>query len=305
MHRAALRVPLRQAIVSKRRSFVSTVLLTKAWENETVGELRKEARKRGLTSTGNKATLIVRLQQDEHKNVFASEPASVAPHARAASTLSSTPIIESPTEVPGIPFTAAPTHPKYQMDVKIPIYSQSEPEAPVAIPFVPDLWESSKLRHESAPPAPEPSTGPKVVVVGGDTILPGGGPSYDVYSPSTAASAPAPSQVRPEPKSEFGKLLAGMANDLGLPPSFKLTRSEHVQYDVAAKTETSGGQERSYSRTLDGDEKTGLYVLLGIFAGSWFAASALAPSSEWAHKPEEKAKDGAETLEKEKAGEKH
>lgn len=50
MHCAALRVPLRQAVASHRRSFVSTVLLTKAWENETVAELRKEARKRGLTS---------------------------------------------------------------------------------------------------------------------------------------------------------------------------------------------------------------------------------------------------------------
>ncbi len=50
MHAAALRVPLRHALASQRRSFVSTVLLTKAWENETVSELRKEARKRGLSA---------------------------------------------------------------------------------------------------------------------------------------------------------------------------------------------------------------------------------------------------------------
>ncbi|PIL24034.1 hypothetical protein GSI_13785 [Ganoderma sinense ZZ0214-1] len=297
MHLAALRVPLRQAIASQRRSFVSTVLLTKAWENETVAELRKEARKRGLTSKGSKASLITRLQQDDHKKVFTSEPASVAPQTRAASTVSSAPATESPTEVPGIPFNAEPTHPKYLMDVKIPVYSQVQPEAPVPIPFVPDLWESSKLRHESAPPAPEPSTGPKLVVVGGEAILSSGAPSYDVYSPTTASSsAPAPSQARPEPKTEFGKLLAGMADDLGIPPKLTLTRPEQ-QYDVAAKTETPGDQRNRYSRTLDGDEKTGLYVLLGIFAGSWFAASALAPTSEWAHKPE-KVKGGAESLEK-------
>nr|VWO98799.1 Aspartyl proteinase [Ganoderma boninense] len=302
MHRAALRVPLRRAIAPQRRSFVSTVLLTKAWENETVAELRKEAKKRGLTSyvvlslhtcasnsrlrtirsKGSKATLIARLQQDDQKKVFASEPASVAPQTRAASTVSSAPATESPTE--------------------IPVYSQVEPEAPVPIPFVPDLWESSKLRHESAPPAPEPSTGPKLVVVGGEALLSSGAPSYDVYSPTTASSSvPTLSQARPEPKTELGKLLAGMADDLGIPPTLTLTRADQ-QYDVAAKTETPSGQQNRYSRTLDGDEKTGLYVLLGIFAGSWFAGSALAPASEWVHKPE-KATDGVESLDK--AGEKH
>ena len=93
-----------------------------------------------------------------------------------------------------------------------------------------------------------------------------------------------------------------MADDLGIPPTLTLTRPEQ-QYDVAAKTETPGGKQKSYSRTLDGDEKTGLYVLLSIFAGSWFAASALAPASEWAHKPEEKVKDGVEASEK--ASERH
>ena len=60
MHRAALRVPLRHAIASQRRSFVSTVLLTKAWENETINELRKEARKRGLSSYVPLSTLYTR-----------------------------------------------------------------------------------------------------------------------------------------------------------------------------------------------------------------------------------------------------
>lgn len=142
-----------------------------------------------------------------------------------------------------------------------------------------------------------------MVVVGGEATLPGGGVACDVYSPTTASSSnPAPVQARPEPKTEFGKLLAGMADDLGFPPTLKLTRSEPTQYDIAARTETSSSQRKSYSRTLDGDEKTGLYVMLGIFAGSWFAASTLAPTSEWAHKAERE-KDGAGRLET--AGEKH
>ena len=38
MHRAVLRLPLRHVVAPQRRSFVSTVLLTRAWENETVAE---------------------------------------------------------------------------------------------------------------------------------------------------------------------------------------------------------------------------------------------------------------------------
>ena len=34
--------------VLQRRSFVSTVLLTRNWENESVNVLKKEAKKRGL-----------------------------------------------------------------------------------------------------------------------------------------------------------------------------------------------------------------------------------------------------------------
>ncbi|TBU50825.1 hypothetical protein BD309DRAFT_1075457 [Dichomitus squalens] len=291
MHRAALRVPLRQAIASQRRSFVSTVLLTKAWENETVAELRKEARKRGLSSTGNKANLITRLQEDEKKKAFTTAPTSVAPQSRAASTSSapsSTPGTESATEVPGIPSTAEPTYPKFNLDTKLPDISQDDPEPPVAIPFVPDLWNSSKLKHESAPPTAPPSTAPKLVVIGGEATHSGS----NVY---TASSSPSPDSVlsvpRPQPKSNVGKLFADMADDLGLPTTLKLPSSDHAHFDAAAKTETSGGQEKSYSRKLDGEEKTGVYVLLGVFAASLVAGGVFAPVSEWAHKVEVKTQD--------------
>lgn len=46
MLRLALSSNVRQ--VSQRRGFVSTVLLTRDWENETVSTLKKEAKKRGL-----------------------------------------------------------------------------------------------------------------------------------------------------------------------------------------------------------------------------------------------------------------
>ncbi|RPD66180.1 hypothetical protein L226DRAFT_530300 [Lentinus tigrinus ALCF2SS1-7] len=297
MYAAALRVPLRQAIASQRRSFVSTVLLTKAWENETVAELRKEARNRGLSSKGNKATLITRLQQDEKNKAFAPEPTPAAPQVRRASTST-----ETPTEVPGIPSTAEPNYPKYNLDIKVPEAAVPEVEAPVPIPFVPDSWDSSKLRHELAPVQSSPSTEPKVVVIGGEETHPGGGPSHNLYSPSPSSSADAP---RPPPKTAVGQLLADMADDIGVPTTFKLPGAADGQYDVAAKTETSGPQGKTYSRTLDQDEKKGLWVLFGVFAGSWIAASAFTPTSEWAHKVEEKVEEKAQDVQEKAAGKKH
>ncbi|KAF9652858.1 hypothetical protein BDM02DRAFT_3108480 [Thelephora ganbajun] len=42
--------PLSRAVSVSSRSFVSTVLLSKSWDNETVVDLKKELRRRGLTS---------------------------------------------------------------------------------------------------------------------------------------------------------------------------------------------------------------------------------------------------------------
>lgn len=42
--------PLSRAVHVKSRSFVSTLLLSKSWDNETVADLKKELKKRGLTS---------------------------------------------------------------------------------------------------------------------------------------------------------------------------------------------------------------------------------------------------------------
>ncbi|KAJ8487892.1 hypothetical protein ONZ51_g3891 [Trametes cubensis] len=270
---AVLAAQLRHASTSNTRSFVSTVLLTKAWENETVNELRKEARKRGLSAVGNKATLITRLQQDDKRRTLSVEPVSAAPQpqARHASTL------DTPTEVPGIPSTAEPNYPKYNLEIKMPNVSEPEPESPTPIPFLPDFWESSKVKKEAAPPEPAHTPKPKVMTVAGDITHPGGGPSHNLYSPSDAVPASGPSHV------------------------FEAGSPADAQYDVAQKTETSGGQGKSYSRTLDQDERVGVWVLLGLFAGSWLAAGYFAPISEWVHKAEEK----AEEVEDKAAAKKH
>ncbi|KAI0362163.1 hypothetical protein OH77DRAFT_1416385 [Trametes cingulata] len=285
MFRSAVLAQARHAAAPRPRSFVSTVLLTKAWENETANELRKEARKRGLPVKGSKATLIARLQEDDKKRVLASEPVPPpnTPQVRRAST------VDTPTEVPGVPSSADPIFPKYNLDVKLPNVSQPEPELPTPIPFLPDFWESSKVKKEAAPPEPESPSKPKVIAVAGDITHHGGGPSHNLYSPSLASAS-----SEDAPTSVLGQLVADMAEDLSLPTSFKRSPPAEAQYDVAQKTETSGGQDKSYSRTLDGDEKTGVWILIGLFASSWLAAGYFAPVSAWAHKVEEKAEDVAE-----------
>ncbi|KAL7283423.1 hypothetical protein ACG7TL_002853 [Trametes sanguinea] len=262
MLRSAIAAQLRHSTLPRSRSFVSTVLLTKAWENEPVNELRKEARKRGLPAGGNKATLIT---------------------LRHAST------VGTPTEVPGVPSTAEPVFPKFSLDLKLPNVSEPEPEPPTPIPLVPDFWESSKVKKEAAPPQPETVPRPKVITVAGTATHPGGGPSHNLYSPSAASSVSA--ENADAPTSILGQLAADMAEDVGLPTSFKRAPSTESQYDVAQKTETSGGQDKTYSRTLDKDERVGVWILVGLFASSWLAAGYFAPTSEWAQKVEEKVQD--------------
>ncbi|CDO69521.1 hypothetical protein BN946_scf184785.g26 [Trametes cinnabarina] len=297
MLRSAIAAQLRHSAVPRSRSFVSTVLLTKAWENETVNELRREARKRGLPAGGSKATLITRLQQDDKKRTLSQEPVSTAPQTqvRHAST------VETPTEVPGVPSSGTePAYPKFTLDVKLPDISEPEPEPPTPIPLVPDLWESSKIKKEAAPPQPDNVPKPKVITVAGAATHPGGGPSHNLYSPTASVSSANGANAN-EPKSTLGQLAADMAEDLGLPTSFARAPPAESQYDVAQKTETSGGQDKSYSRTLDKDERVGVWIIVGLFASSWVAAGYFAPTSAWAHQVEVKVEDVAEKT----AGKKH
>ncbi|KAI0818782.1 hypothetical protein BC629DRAFT_1588115 [Irpex lacteus] len=171
--------------VVPRRTFVSTVLLTRNWENETMNVLKKEARKRGLLQTGNKSTLVSRLQDFERHQLSQSGPPPVIQQqVRLAST----------TEVPGVPSSSKPTpippnFPKEFLDVKIPDVSQLPPERPVEVPFVPDFWESSRVKAESAPPPPPESTPVKVLAVAGAATHIGGGPSHNLYTPESSAAA--------------------------------------------------------------------------------------------------------------------
>ncbi|KAF4576608.1 hypothetical protein EYR36_004586 [Pleurotus pulmonarius] len=222
MFAVALRRSLARSIPSQRRSFVSSVLLSKTWENDTVAELRQEAKKRGL-STGNKASLVMRIQ--EHESAITSTHRMPPPATRSASTsASSTPVVEP--EAPGRPQLPQSAEEPF-FNVILPDASQPEPELQVQIPYVPDLWHSSEITESAA--AEEIITEPvlpKLVVVAGEETHPGGGPSHNLldenalvgevetYAPEdTTPSSSTSSTTTPTEQGFWGDV----AEDMGIP----------------------------------------------------------------------------------------
>ncbi|KAI0690566.1 hypothetical protein BC835DRAFT_1417689 [Cytidiella melzeri] len=203
---------LRKTVLSAipRRSFVSTVLLTRNWENETTNVLKREAKKRGLLQTGSKSTLVNRLQEFEREQSMQSGPTPVTQQQVLLST---------PTEVPGIPSSSEPSpippnFPKEFLDVKIPDLYQPVPQRPVEIPFVPDFWESSRVKAESAPPPPPELTPVKVLAVAGAATHHGGGPSHNLYTPTSQTAAE--TTVKGDTSSASGSEAGGAWSLLGV-----------------------------------------------------------------------------------------
>ncbi|TFK42539.1 hypothetical protein BDQ12DRAFT_676385 [Crucibulum laeve] len=204
-----------------RRNFVSSVLLTRTWENESVAELRKEAKGRGLPAKGNKATLILRIQEhDKSKTLdaIASHDPPVPSGVRNVSTISSSaskpsfPPDEETGVSPGIPAAAEPhvtPPPELVFQVNIPDLSQPIPETPIEIPYLPDFWDSSALKT----PVPEvEEILPKMVVVGGAGTHHGGGPSHNL---SSAEEYVTPAESRKTPGQ--GGIWDDITEDIGIP----------------------------------------------------------------------------------------
>lgn len=148
--RAALQ-PLRSQQTQVHRSFVSTVLLSKTYDDKTVAELRTELRARGLSAyvhspflsyyicliqldrSGAKATLITRIQQADTARVTSEAPSSPAPAPSQARSASTSAPFASPAET--APSSSAIPHsnaPPMTFDIKIPVY-QAPPESPVQV----------------------------------------------------------------------------------------------------------------------------------------------------------------------------
>ena len=74
-----------------------------------------------------------------------------------------------------------------------------------------------------------------------------------------------------------------VADDLQVPRSLKLSAHEipkELLEGALERTETSGRKsDVDHSRTLDKDERRGVWALLGLLAGSWIVAGLLKPKS--------------------------
>ncbi|ESK94562.1 nuclear protein hcc-1 [Moniliophthora roreri MCA 2997] len=204
--------PLSRSIpLIRTRNFVSTVLLNRPLEQLTLADLRKEARSRGLSSTGNKATLVGRIR--EHEKSLSS----------SAVTAQATPVEATPEGVaPGIPPEATPAAP-YNFHIIIPDATYHEPEPAVQIPYVPDLWTSSTKAEE-----PEAVKGeeqlPKLLVIAGVETHQGGGPSHNLLDTTISEAAPS-EEAMPSNKPGQGGLFDDMAEDLGLPHVEEMKKS--------------------------------------------------------------------------------
>ncbi|KAG5645237.1 hypothetical protein DXG03_006654 [Asterophora parasitica] len=192
-----------------RRTFVSSVLLTRSWENESVAELRKELKNRGLAQKGNKATLILRIQEyDQTKTLEALAPVPAnARHMSAAAA----PAADSEGVAPGIPPAAhTPATASNSLNINIPNLWQPVPEIPVQIPYVPDFWDSSatatRLQTDESPVL--------LVVAGADTHL-SGGPSHKLVDENADLTSVGSPQAAHKREKVEGGIWDDVADDIG------------------------------------------------------------------------------------------
>jgi hypothetical protein len=257
--------------------------------------------------TGSKATLITRLQEFDRENSIREHPQPpqqpvVTQQVRHASTVE-TPIPEPITEVPGVPSSSQPSpippsYPVEFLDVKLPDTALPTPEPQIAVvslpgsrdmissnsahaiqPFVPDLWDSSRIKAESAPAQIKEPSAPKVMAVAGSETA--SDISHNLY-PDVSAPSTSTEQVQ-------RGFLTGLLHDF-FPVTANIKLPAHeipaaLLEGVAETTQTSGKTGgANHSRTLDRDEKTGVLAVVGLIAGSWLLAGFFKPEPAFADK---------------------
>ncbi|KIJ16925.1 hypothetical protein PAXINDRAFT_180143 [Paxillus involutus ATCC 200175] len=294
----------RASLTVQHRSFASTVLLSRTWENETVLDLRKEAKTRGLSTKGNKSTLITRIQEYEDSRVVSTSRNTTPVHdTLAASRSASTKAVPrtTPASFPVAPQSASPGIPPaaqlpttsltyIPLAIKLPDLSRPIPEAPNQVPYVPDFWDSARPRED----IPSEPGLPKLHVIGGSAIHHGGGPTHNLEEPQEGHTVPLATINADEAPSTKVGLWADVLDDLGLPRSFSVRQSlREAGTSVVEAVKDRGNGYRTSSRALNNDERMGLYVLLGLTVGSWVVGGAVngaapAPAVKEEHSSQDK-----------------
>ena len=155
-------------------------------------------------------------------------------------------------------------------------------------PFAPDFWESSRAKAEAARALllEEPQN-PKVIVVAGDLARADsthiisehvGEEHHPAAHPAEPASGPKASNIR--------GLFLDVADDLMLPKDLGVLKNGKDQLPLRHELfeELSSSEETSkfHVRTLDKNQVRGIWVIVGLFAGSWLAGGLLKKNSKYA-----------------------
>ena len=135
-------------------------------------------------------------------------------------------------------------------------------------PFLPDAWNSYAVKAETAPETVEPHA-PKIMLAAGAETYPAGGPTFAMSS-ATDALAPEISPTIHSPR-KFTGIVGDVLEDLGVPEEIFTPSKDSIPAETTPVKKT-------LSRPLDEAEQKGLYVLLGLVAGSWILGGLAAPS---------------------------
>jgi hypothetical protein len=150
-------------------------------------------------------------------------------------------------------------------------------------PFTPDFWESSRAKAEAARALPEEPQIPKVIVVAGD----------DARADSTHIFADVREHVAGEHQpasvskaSNLRSLYHDIADDLTLPKDLSALKPSKgrlpLRDDMFEEISTSTGISKIHFRTLNSDQVRGVWVIVGLIAGSWLAGGLLKKKSKYA-----------------------
>jgi hypothetical protein len=128
-------------------------------------------------------------------------------------------------------------------------------------PFVPDFWDSSKVKSKWEQ-EPAQSNTPKVLVVAGAATHLGGGPSHNLYFEPESTASDDTREVSLFKKEGFWY---DVFTDSGLPTAVKVP-SVNFESQEVPRTDSSSAR--------------GGWTLVGLLFGSWVVAGVAAPKSE-------------------------
>jgi hypothetical protein len=90
----------------------------------------------------------------------------------------------------------------------------------------------------------------------------------------------------PSKVSNLRSFLLDIADDAALPKDLdvlKVTKNRQgLLDDLIEETTTSVGESKFHTRTLDKDDIRGVWIILGLFAGSWLAGGLLKKETKYA-----------------------